>query len=77
MKLHPNLYEELKTDTEKCQHPEEQVEITPPCCKTPQGEYGRWDCGCYGQYSVWCYGCDNEDMTDSDVEAILENVLYN
>lgn len=56
----------------KCQHPEEQLEITAPCCRTPQGEYGRWDCGCQGQYSVYCYGCDNEDMTDADVERILD-----
>jgi hypothetical protein len=56
----------------KCNHPEELVEITPPCCKFPDGEYGRWECGCYGQYSVYCSGCNNADMTDEDIEAILE-----
>ena len=59
-------------EDKKCPHPEEQVEITPPCCKFPTGEYGRWDCGCYGQYSVYCNACDNRDMTDSDIESILE-----
>lgn len=46
-----------------CDH--ELAEVEPPCCN------GN-DCGCYGRYSVYCWDCNNEDLTDSQVEAIIE-----
>lgn len=46
-----------------CDH--EFAEVTPPCCN------GN-DCGCYGSYSVYCPGCDNQDLTESEVEALLD-----
>lgn len=57
----------LTEDNEfKCNH--DNPEITPPCCII-----GR-DCGCQGRYSVYCYDCNNDDMTDQDVDNILDGL---
>lgn len=52
---------------ETCPH--ENVEIDRACCSGFEG--GLPSCGCGGRDSVYCPDCDNEDMTDSDIEAIL------
>lgn len=52
----------------KCEH--DDVEIERACCSGIDSE-GNPSCGCHGQDSVYCPDCDNEDMTDSDIEAIL------
>ena len=53
----------------KCTHPDPEVE--PPCCTT-RGSSGYFECGCGGMYSVYCNDCSNDDMTDQDVENILD-----
>lgn len=52
----------------KCTHPNAEVE--PPCCSGRDSE-GNTSCGCYGQYSVYCNDCSNDDMTDQDVDDLL------
>lgn len=52
----------------KCTHPNAEVE--PPCCSGIDSE-GLPSCGCHGQYGVYCYDCNNDDMTDDDVESLL------
>lgn len=65
-----DLYGIITEDGEfKCTHPNAEVE--PPCCSGTDSE-GNVSCGCYGQYSVYCYDCNNDDMTDQDVENILD-----
>ncbi len=56
----------------RCAHINAEVE--PPCCSGIDSE-GLPSCGCYGQYSVYCYDCHNKDMTDADVENIVEAYL--
>lgn len=64
-----SVFELAEGDTRfKCSH--ELAEVEPPCCS------GR-DCGCYGNYSVYCSDCHNEDLTDSEVEAIVEAYIGN
>lgn len=53
-----------------CDH--EFAEAEPPCCKFPTGEYGRWDCGCYGQYSIYCPDCEPDEF---EVEALFERLV--
>jgi hypothetical protein len=66
-----NATVELTEDGEyKCLHTE--VEITPPCCSGRDSE-GNPSCGCGGGYSVYCYECQNEHMTDNDVENLIGN----
>jgi len=49
------------------------VEIEPPCCTSP-GSSGYIECGCGGRYGVYCPDCDNDDMSDSDIENIIEGL---
>ena len=49
--------------------PHDNVEIEPPCCSG--GAYIA--CGCQGMYNVYCPDCHNDDLTDNDIEAILDN----
>ena len=68
MKIKVNYIEtstvELSEDWEfACTH--EFAEIEPPCCS------GR-DCGCYGLYGVYCYDCNNDDLTEHQVQQILD-----
>ena len=45
-----------------------EVEVEPPCCSA----FSRIiECGCGGLYSVYCYDCQNDDMTETDIENIL------
>jgi len=61
---------ELNEDGEfRCPH--YNVEIEPPCC-SGRDIYGNTSCGCYGSYSVYCPDCSNEDLTESEVEALLD-----
>lgn len=58
---------EMNEDGEfRCPH--YNVEVEPPCC------FGGAiiECGCRGMYSVYCPDCDNEDLTDLEIEVILE-----
>lgn len=50
----------------KCAHVNAVVE--PPCCGPMTSPA---DCGCAGQYSVWCPDCPIENLTDEDVNEIL------
>ena len=64
---------EMNEDWEfKCTH--EFAEIEPPCCSGYDSE-GLPSCGCHGQYSVYCYDCNNDDMTDNDVERIIDGSI--
>jgi hypothetical protein len=56
-------YERNEDGEFKCPHYE--AEVIPPCCD------GR-DCGCRGGYGVDCRACNNEDLTDNDVDNIIE-----
>lgn len=53
-----------------CVHP--NVEIEPPCCSSPEPDTGYYACGCGGQYQVYCPDCKNDDMTDRQIEQILD-----
>ncbi len=52
----------------KCTHPDAEIERA--CCSGTDSE-GNISCGCHGQDSVYCSDCNNDDMTDQDVENIL------
>ena len=58
----------------RCTH--ENAEVEPPCCSGRDSE-GLPSCGCHGQYSVYCYDCNNDDMTDNDAENIIEGHIGN
>lgn len=65
---------EIDEDGERvATHPDAYLE--PPCCKTPQGEYGRWDCGCQGQYSVVCPATDCPGIQDHEVDALFDRLM--
>lgn len=53
--------------------PHYNAEVTPPCCNGSPDEAGRDTCACHGLHSVYCPDCKNEDMSESDVERILDN----
>lgn len=53
----------------KCDH--ELAEVDPPCCSTV-GSSGNIECGCGGGFSVYCSDCNNEDLEDYEVDAIIE-----
>lgn len=50
--------------------PHEGAEVEPPCCSGYS--QGLPSCGCGGMYGVYCYDCHNDDLTDNDIERILE-----
>lgn len=53
-----------------CDH--EFAEVTPPCCSTGRDALGNIDCGCYGEYSVYCPDCDYMNMPDTEVNELIE-----
>lgn len=57
----------------KCDH--ELAEVEPPCCSGYSN--GLPDCGCGGSYSVYCYDCNNDDLEDFEVEALIDAYLGN
>lgn len=64
----------LIDDEWRCTH--ENVEVQAPCCSS-RGSSGYIECGCQGQYNVYCEDCQNDDMRDDDVERIITNYLRN
>ncbi len=52
-----------------CDH--EFAEVEAPCCSTV-GSSGYIECGCGGNYSVYCSDCDNEDLTDLEADSLIE-----
>lgn len=52
-----------------------EVEVEPPCCTG--FEQGVPSCGCGGCYSVYCYDCHNDDMTEDDVINIIDGRIGN
>lgn len=52
-----------------CDH--EFAEVEAPCCST-RGSSGYIECGCGGNYSVFCPDCDYMNMPDNEVEALIE-----
>lgn len=70
VKYRPTSTYELNEDGDfTCLH--ENAEVDRACCSGVDSD-GLMSCGCGGMDSVYCDDCDNEDLTDSDVEAILE-----
>ena len=57
----------------KCDH--ELAEVEPPCCSGFSG--GLPDCGCGGSYGVYCYDCNNEDLEQYEVDAIIDAYIGN
>lgn len=53
----------------RCSH--ERAEVEPPCCST-RGSSGYIECGCGGNYSIYCPDCDYMNMPDNEVEALIE-----
>lgn len=58
----------LTEDGFRCPH--DNVEVEPACC-SGIGSSGYVECGCGGRDSVYCYDCDNKDMTDKDMEELV------
>lgn len=54
--------------------PHENVEIKKPCCSV-RGSSGYIECGCGGQYSVYCHDCKNEDLQEWEAQDILNDYL--
>lgn len=53
----------------RCTHQgENDLEYTPPCCNGS-------DCDCRGLWSIFCNGCDNEDLSDHEAETLLNDHL--
>lgn len=52
-----------------CDH--NNAEVEPPCCSGFSN--GLLDCGCGGSYSVYCWDCNNEDLTDEEAEKLIED----
>lgn len=50
----------------KCAHI--NVDVQPPCCNGNTAS----DCGCHGSFSVYCYDCFNQDMTDDEANSFIE-----
>lgn len=55
----------------KCQH--DNIEIEPPCCTTADSDTGYISCACGGMASVYCPDCDNEDLTDDEIEFQIDS----
>ena len=49
----------------KCQH--KNVIVEPPCCNGA-------DCGCQGLAEIFCPDCNSYDLSDDDIEYILQNL---
>lgn len=64
-----STYELNEDNIFQCLH--ERAEVEPPCCSW----CSQLDCGCYGQYSVWCPDCDYMEMSDNEVEALVESFI--
>lgn len=58
----------LIDDEWRCLH--ENVEVEAPCCTT-RGSSGYIECGCGGQYSIYCNDCDNDDLRDYECDDII------
>lgn len=43
------------------------LEIEPPCCNGS-------DCACKGLYGVYCHLCDNDDLSDDDINNKLDEL---
>jgi len=54
--------------------PHLDVEIEEPCCSGRDSD-GLISCGCQGMFSVYCPDCGNKDMTQNQVDEILEGVF--
>lgn len=55
-----------------CQH--NDITIEEPCCSPfSTGSSGYIECGCGGNISIYCNDCDNKDLTDEQVNDIIEN----
>lgn len=54
----------------RCNH--DRVVIERACCSPFQiGDSGYVECGCHGRDSVYCPDCKDEDLTDSEVDELL------
>lgn len=69
MKVEEELEQNLIDEVNKCQH--EDAEVIQPCCTTP-GSSGYIECGCAGLPYVECLECNNEQLTEEDIEEILK-----
>lgn len=54
----------------RCIH--DKVEVSSPCCSRTNGYI---DCSCYGQYSVYCWDCGNQDLLDNEFNMFLETYV--
>lgn len=53
----------------KCAHV--NIEVEPPCCSGVDSD-GHMSCGCGGVHSFWCPDCKNEQLTEDQMQDILE-----
>lgn len=58
----------MKNGEFRCPH--DNIEVEKACCSSVSSS-GYIECGCGGQDSVYCYDCQNEDMTDKDMEGLV------
>lgn len=50
----------------RCSH--QNVTVEAPCCN---GD----DCGCHGQYSVYCNDCHNDDLTNDEADQFVDDYI--
>lgn len=73
VKYRERIYQMNEDGLFLCAHP--NAEVTPPCCWR-KDEDGLIACGCAGGYSVYCADCKNEDLTDEQVEEMIDASGY-
>lgn len=67
-------YETVMNEDGEFVCPHYDVDVEPPCCST-RGSSGYIECGCGGDYNIYCNDCKNEDMTDSDYDRVFEDYI--